>query len=230
MLEHAQGFAQRRAADVELGRDLLLQEPRPGGIATGVDLLSQVLLDVVDEPGSVLEGETPRRHAAIIPAASWMQDSRYSAPMPGYVIANVKHIHDPERFAEYPRRRRRRSRPTADASSCAAGRSSRSSVGPPIGKVVVIEFPSFDAARLVPQRRVPAADGDPPIGRRRGHAAGRRLRRIAPDGGLNGGDVTNAPGGRGLRGPPLSQRREIDWFAGTVARDLSTTSTEVGFL
>jgi uncharacterized protein (DUF1330 family) len=67
--------------------------------------------------------------------------------MPGYLIAHVKHIHDPERYAEYAAQ-------TPGAIAAHGGRYlvRGGEVEPvefddPIGRVVVAEFPSFDDAK-----------------------------------------------------------------------------------
>jgi uncharacterized protein (DUF1330 family) len=67
--------------------------------------------------------------------------------MPAYLLANVKHIHDPERFAEY-------SAQTPDLIASHGGRYlvrggevDPVEVDGPVGRVVVIQFPSFEAAK-----------------------------------------------------------------------------------
>jgi uncharacterized protein (DUF1330 family) len=67
--------------------------------------------------------------------------------MPGYLLANVKHVHDRERFAEY-------SAQTSELVPAHGGRYlvrggdvDPVEVSGQVGRVVVIEFPSFDAAK-----------------------------------------------------------------------------------
>ena len=86
-------------------------------------------------------------HAPIIPLASWMQDSGYNSPMPGYLIANVKNVHDPERFAEYSSQTPALSASHGGRYLVRGGEVDPVEVSGPIGRVVVIEFPTFDAAR-----------------------------------------------------------------------------------
>ena len=67
--------------------------------------------------------------------------------MPGYLLANVKNIHDPERFAEYSSQT-----PALIASHggryiVRGGEVDPVETSGPIGRVVVIEFPTFDAAK-----------------------------------------------------------------------------------
>jgi uncharacterized protein (DUF1330 family) len=67
--------------------------------------------------------------------------------MPGYVIAHVRSIHDPDRYAEYA---------AATPASVAAhggrflvrgGEAEAVEFDDPVGRLVVIEFPSFAAAQ-----------------------------------------------------------------------------------
>ena len=100
--------------------------------------------------------------------------------MPGYLIANVKNVHDPERFAEYSSQTPALSASHGGRYLVRGGEVDPVEVSGPIGRVVVIEFPTFDAAKAYyhgdEYRRL---DRDPPVGGRRGPAAGRRLHRVA---------------------------------------------------
>jgi uncharacterized protein (DUF1330 family) len=67
--------------------------------------------------------------------------------MPGYLIANVKKVHDPERFAEYSAQTPALSASHGGRYLVRGGEVDPVEVSGPIGRVVVIEFPTFDAAK-----------------------------------------------------------------------------------
>ena len=73
--------------------------------------------------------------------------------MPGYLLANVKHVHDPKRFSEYSAQTAERVAERALGTVVqllqrgAPVILSTVEVSGPIGRVVVVEFPTFDAAK-----------------------------------------------------------------------------------
>jgi uncharacterized protein (DUF1330 family) len=76
-----------------------------------------------------------------------MQDSRYDGVMPGYVIAHVQHIHDPERYAEYAAQTPASIAAHGGRFLVRGGETDPVEFEPPIGKIVLIEFPTFEAAQ-----------------------------------------------------------------------------------
>lgn len=67
--------------------------------------------------------------------------------MPGYVIAHVKQIHDPERYAEYAAQTPGSIAAHGGRFLVRGGESDGVEFSDPIGRLVVIEFPSFEAAQ-----------------------------------------------------------------------------------
>jgi uncharacterized protein (DUF1330 family) len=67
--------------------------------------------------------------------------------MPGYLLANVKHVHDPKRFSEYSAQTPELIASHGGRYLVRGGEVDPVEVSGPIGRVVVVEFPTFDAAK-----------------------------------------------------------------------------------
>jgi uncharacterized protein (DUF1330 family) len=67
--------------------------------------------------------------------------------MPGYLLANVKNIHDPERYKEYSAQTPALTASHGGRYLVRGGEVDPVEMSGPVGRVVVIEFPTFDAAK-----------------------------------------------------------------------------------